>query len=139
VIRYPECPGKAYEAALEKDFDHAAPESQQAFLASLKRADGIRVTASPRIATSISRNPEGRVSVYFANFAGLRGGANPTQEPEAGVEVKVKAEADVQGTFLLFMGTPQPIAGTRDGDSISFRLPVITRGAVFWYEPNKPR
>jgi hypothetical protein len=137
VIRYPECPGKAHEAALEKDFDHATLESQQAFLASLKGADGIRVTASPRIATSISRNPEGRVSVYLANFAGLRGGANPTQEPQAWVDVTVKAAVDLQGTFLPFMGTPQPITGTRDGDSITFRLPSITRGAVFWCLPSK--
>jgi hypothetical protein len=89
------------------------------------------------MATSISRNPHGRVSVYFANFAGLRGGANPMQEPQTGVEVRVKADAEVQGTFLPFLGTPQPIASVREGNSISFKLPAITRGAVFWYEPNK--
>jgi len=136
-VRFPECPGKAYEAALEKDFDQAAPESRQTFLDSLKGADGIRITAGGRMATSISRNPEGRVSVYFANFAGLRGGANPIQDPQAGVEVKVKAVADAQGTFLPFMGAPQSVPGTRDGDSISFKLPVITRGGVFWFEPNR--
>jgi len=54
------------------------------------------------------------------------------------VEVKVKTVADLQGSFLPFMGTPQPVAGTRDGDSITFKLPSITRGAVFWYEPNEP-
>src|SRR5882724_2812627 len=36
VVRYPECPGKAYEANLEKDFERTAPESQEAFLARLK-------------------------------------------------------------------------------------------------------
>jgi hypothetical protein len=137
VIRFPQCPGKAYEAALEKDFDHAAPESQPAFFESLRGADGIRITASPKVATSISRNPEGRVSVYFANFAGLRGGANPIQEPQAGVRVTVKTVSDIHGTFLPFMGTPQPVASTRSGDSIAFELPAITRGAVFWYESGK--
>ena len=135
IVRFAECPGKAYEAALEKDFDQAVPESQPAFLESFKGADGIRVTASPKIATSVSRNPEGRVSVYFANFAGLRGGVNPIQEPQTGAEVKVKTDAEVQGTMLPFLGNPEPVSGKREGASITFKLPAITRGAVFWYGP----
>jgi hypothetical protein len=133
VVRFPQCPGKAYEAAIEKDFDHPAPDLQENFLASLQASTEIRVTASPKIATSISRNPEGRISVYFANFSGLRGGSNPIQEQQPGVEVRVKSIADVQGTFLPFMGTSQPVAGKREGDFITFQLPTITRGAVFWY------
>lgn len=137
VVRFPQCPGKAYEAALEKDFDQVAPESQQEFLASLKGAEEIRVTAGPKLATSISRNPEGRISVYFANFAGLRGGVNPIQEPQNDAVVRVKAATEGKGFFLPFMGVPQPVAGARDGDLITFKLPPITRGAVFWYEPNQ--
>ncbi len=137
LIRFPQCPGKAYEAALEKDFAAAAPESQQALLESLKGADGIHITASPKVATSVSRNLEGRVSVYFANFAGLLGGANPVQEPQTGVEVRVNTTAEIRGAFLPFMGNAQPVAGVRDGDWINFKLPTISRGAVFWYEPNE--
>ena len=36
VVRFPECPGRAYNAALEKDFEHASLSSQQAFLDSLQ-------------------------------------------------------------------------------------------------------
>jgi hypothetical protein len=135
VIRFPQCPGKAYEAAIEKDFDHTVPDLQKDFLDSLKPSTEINVTASPKIATSISRNPEGRVSVYFANFAGLRAGANPIQEPQTGVEVRVNAGAAAQGTFLPFLGDAQPITGTRERDSTVFKLPSVTRGGVFWYDP----
>jgi len=29
----------------------------------------------------------------------------------------------------------QPVTGTTDGDGLSFKLPAIEKGAVFWYEP----
>ena len=135
VVRFPQCPGKAYEAALEKDFEQTAPESQQAFLDSLKSASKVRVTVGPKLATSISRNPDGRVSVYFANFAGLRGGVNPIQEPQQGAEVRLKASSEGKAFFLPFLGTPQVLRGVRDADSLLFKLPTITRGAVFWFEP----
>jgi len=135
VIRFPDCPGKAYDAALQKDFEHASPDSQQAFLGSLKGGDTVRIAGGPKMATSISRNPEGRISCYFANFAGLRGGSNPVQEPQVGVEVRLKALPGGKGFFLPFLGVLQGISETQDQDSIVFKLPPITKGAVFWYEP----
>jgi hypothetical protein len=135
VVRMPECPGKAYNLAIEKDFEHSSPDSQREFFASLLGADAVRIKASPQIATSIARTTDGHINCFFANFAGLRGGSNPVQTPQNGVEVTAKAKAEEKGFFLPFLGQVQEVKGERSGDLIRFTLPSITRGAVFWYEP----
>jgi len=134
VIRFPECPGKAYGAALQKDFEHASPDSQQAFLDSLQGGNSVQVKAAAQVATSVARTADGHVNVFFANFAGLRGGSNPVQTPQTGVQVTVTSKTD-KGFFLPFLGQAQPVQGIRRGDSVSFSLQPITKGAVFWYEP----
>jgi len=135
VVRLRDCPGKAYNAAIEKDFEHSSPDSAREFLASLQGADGVRIQASPQIATSIARTSDGHINCFFANFAGLRGGSNPVQTPQAGVVVSVRSKSEGKGVFLPFLGQEQPVKGVQHGDSVSFTLPEITRGAVFWYEP----
>ena len=135
VVRLRECPGKAYNAAIEKDFEHSSPEAAREFFASLQGAGAVRIQASPQIATSIARTSDGHINCFLANFAGLRGGSNPVQTPQNGVEVSVQAKAEGKGFFLPFLGQVQALKGERDGDSIRFSLPTITRGAVFWYEP----
>jgi hypothetical protein len=135
VVRFPECPGRAYNAALEKDFEHASPSSQQVFLDSLQGGNTVRVKAGPQVATSIARAPEGRIQLFFANFAGLQGGSNPVQTPQTGVEVSVPSKNDGVGIFLPFLGEAQTVTGIRRGDTITYALPAITKGAVFSYEP----
>ena len=59
------------------------------------------------------------------------------QTPQAGVVVSVvpsKTE-EGKGYFLPFLGTVQEVKGEPNGHSILFRLPPVTKGAVFWYEP----
>ncbi len=135
VIRFPNCPGTAYNLALEKDFEHASPDSEQAFLASLQGSGSVKIKAGPDIATSIAKTPDGHINVYFANFAGLPGGPNLIATPQTDVEVNVVSKSDGQGFFLPFLGSTEALPGTRKGDSMSFVLPTINRGAVFWYEP----
>jgi hypothetical protein len=135
VVRLRECPGKAYNAAIEKDFEHSSPETAREFFASLQGAGAVRIQASPQIATSIARTSDGHINCFFANFAGLRGGSNPIQTPQNGVEVTVQAKAEGKGFFLPFLGQVQGVKGERNGDSVRFTLPTITRGAVFWFEP----
>jgi hypothetical protein len=120
---------------LEKDFEHASPDSQQEFLNSLKGGDAMRIKAGPHVATSVARTSDGHLNAFFANFAGLVGGANPNQTPQGGVEVSVKSSSEGKGFFLPFMGEVQTVKGSRSGDHVTFTLPEITRGAVFWYEP----
>jgi hypothetical protein len=132
---FPSCPGKAYNAALEKDFEGAKPDSQQAFLDSLRGAGAVQIKASSDVATSIARTSNGHIECFFANFAGLRGGVNPVQTPQSGVEIRLTSKSDGKGFFLPFLGEAQPVKGVRSGDAITFALPTITKGAVFWYVP----
>jgi hypothetical protein len=132
VIRFPECPGKAYNAALEADFDHAAPESQKDFIRSLPPNQGIHVSASPSVATSITQ-VDGTPHVFLANFAGLVGGKNPVQNPQTDVQISLPTVQGSSGYFLTFFGDVQKIEGTQAEGRTTFTLPVISKGAVFWY------
>jgi len=103
-------------------------------LKALVGGDAVRVKAGREVATSIARTTDGHVNVYFANFTGLVGGKNPVQTPQTGVEVTLTSKSQGRGFFLPFLGEAQVVKGVQQGDSITFTLPAITKGAVFWYE-----
>ncbi len=134
VIRFRKCPGKDYYGALQSDIAGTTPDLENDFLKSLKSETPIRVTASHMIATSIARI-DGKPHVFFANFAGLQGGVNPVQTPEIGVQVTVSGTANRHAFFLPFLGEVQPLQGTAAVTGITYKLPAIEKGAVFWYEP----
>ena len=134
VIRFPKCPGKEYSAALQENFAAASPDQERDFLESLAVDGSIRVVASPMIATSVAL-VDGKPHVFFANFAGLRGGGNPVQTPQRGVQVAVVRTASQHGFFLPFLGEAQPLGGVVRGDEIIYTLPALEKGAVFWYDP----
>ena len=134
VIRISKCPGKDYGASLEKDFEGSRPDEEHEFLDRLRADSAVRVAASPMIATSIAR-VDGKPHVFFANFAGLRGGANPIQTPQTGVQVIVTGTGKHHGFFLPFLGEAQPLDGTASDGKVTYTLPAIEKGAVFWYEP----
>jgi len=134
IFRFNECPGKDYSAALQKDFDAAAPDREHEFLESLKAGAAVRVTASPQIATSIAR-VNGKPHVFFANFAGLTAGVNPIQAGQIGVQVTIAGSTKGRGFFLPFLGEAQLLDGIVNDAGFTFTLPTIQKGAVFWYEP----
>lgn len=131
VVRFADDPGRSYENALQKDFEGTSPDSERAFLDSLQGSDAVKIKAGPHVATSIARTTDGHLNVFFANFAGLVGGSNPVQTPQSGVEVSVLSKSD-KGFFLPFLGEVRPVEGIRHGDSMTFTLPTVTKGAVFW-------
>jgi hypothetical protein len=133
VVRIEPCPGKAYMAALEADFEHSTPDSQAAFLKNLQSPPGIQIEASSQVATSVAM-VEGKPHVFLANFAGLRGGVNPVQTVQSGIRVTVSSENNGPAFFLPFMGEVQEVRGVRDGGAVSYTLPPISKGAVFWYQ-----
>jgi hypothetical protein len=135
VVRIPDCPGRAYNAVLEKDFEGASPDSQQAFFDALRGGRAVEVKAGPHVATSIARTSDGHVNVFLANFTGLRGGSNPVQTPQTGVEIAVSSKGEGKGFFLPFLGEVQTVNGVRHGDMVTFTLPPIAKGAVFSVEP----
>ena len=118
---------------MEKNFEQSSPDSQQEFFANLQGGDSVRMQASPQIATSIAQTSDGHVNVFFANFAGLVGGTNPMQTPQTW-ESRSRRNPGAQGFFLPFLGEVQAVKGVRSGDAVTFTLPAITKGAVFWYE-----
>ena len=138
LVRFDKCPGKDYSAALQQDFDDAAPDQEQEFLGSLKSEAAVRVVASPLLATSIAR-VNGNPHVFLANFAGLRGGVNPIQIPQTGVQVTISGAASGakkgRGFFLPFLGDLQPLDGIVSASGVTYNLPTIQKGAVFWYQP----
>jgi hypothetical protein len=120
---------------MEKDFEHAMPDSQQAFFDSLRGGNSVGIKAGQQVATSVAQTPDHHINCFFANFTGLRGGVNPVQTPQTGVEISVTSTTEGKGFFLPFLGEVQTVKGIRRGDLVTFTLPAITKGAVFWYEP----
>ena len=135
VVRFSDCPGKAYMAALESDFDRAQPELQQPFLDSLRQTSAFAISAPTSVATSIASVDHKR-QIFLANFTGLRGRVNPVQTPLTDVRVTVSGDVAGKAFFLPFLGDVQELKGSsREGGTVSYILPTISKGAVFWYEP----
>ena len=134
ITRFPDCPGKAYVTSLEAGFDQATPKMQQGFLDSLPPSAGAEISASPKVATSIAR-VNGETHVFLANFAGLVGGKNPVQTPQT-VTVTVPDGSGHSAYFLPFLGDTQKLEGTPNQGRVTFKLPPISKGAVFWLQAN---
>ena len=146
-IYYPACPGRAYYAQLVKEFnDRAATDNwekaefnklRQAFAAEILEVSGLKlaveVAASPFVATQVAR-VDGRVSVFLANFKGLRSKEVAQQIPEQNVTVTFAAAGPGTMAFLPFLGDVQKVAGTFKGGKVTGRLPPIDKGAVVWLE-----
>jgi hypothetical protein len=132
IVRFPDCPGKAYLASLEADFEHATPRIEQAFLDSLPPNQGIEISASPSVAASLAQ-VDGADHVFLANFAGLVGGQNPVQTVQTDIKIGLPAIAGGAGYFLPFLGDPRELTGTSQNGRVTFRLPPLAKGGVFWY------
>lgn len=136
VVRIEGRPGAGYMAALNKDFAGTTPDKEQAFLDKVQPSSSIQVFASPEVATSIAR-VDGTPHVFFANFAGLRGGVNSVQTPQKDVRVEVQGTNKAQGHFLPFLGEVSKVDGVAGNGKVTFTLPAIEKGAVFWWD-SKP-
>ena len=90
LTRFPDCPGRAYLADLERDFGKADPSRAADLLAALAPDSSVRVEASSSVATQIAR-VDGKVHIFFANFKGLVAGQNAVQTAEQGIRVTVPA------------------------------------------------
>ena len=69
-----------------------------------------------------------------ARLTGLRGGVNPVQTPQTNIQVMVRAQKASLGHFLPFLGEVQDVHGTAANGRVTYTLPPITKGAVFWYD-----
>jgi hypothetical protein len=138
IVRFSNRPGAEYYEALSKDFRATSPDKEQALLDKLQPPSSIRVFASAAIATSIAE-VEGAPHVFFANFAGLQGGLNPVQTPQKDVRIEVNGISKAQGYFLPFLGAVSKVNGVAENGKVTFTLPVIEKGAVFWWDGGKDK
>lgn len=134
VARFPKCPGKDYSAALRTNFETTSPDREGKFLESLKNNSTVQVSGSSWLATSIS-SVDGHPHIFLANFAGLRGHVNPIQTPVEGVQITINGSTHSHGYLLPFLGEIQTLDGMAGEHNITFHLPAIQKGAIFWYEP----
>jgi hypothetical protein len=132
VVRFPQCPGKAYNASLEANFEHTNPQMQKTFLDSLAPTHSIEVSASPSLATSVAQ-VDGATHVFLANFAGLVGNKNPVQTPQTEVSISLPTAVNSSCFLLPFLGDVQKLDGTEANGRTTFNLPPVLKGAVFWY------
>ncbi len=131
VVRFKDCPGKAYFDALEKDFPSASQKPPTDFLAAMDVNAKIEVDAPSTVAANISQ-VNGSPHVFLANFTGLVPGKIATQTPVTGIRIRVPASDGDTLAYLPFMGETQTLHGTQHGGQIEFTLPPVKRGAIVW-------
>jgi hypothetical protein len=133
VVHFPDCPGKSYLAALEKNFSATDPGMQAQFLTELKHNPEITIDAPASIATSIAI-VQGRPHIYFANFTGLVGGKNAIPSAQKSIRVNVRGRQERRMKILPFLGGVTEIQGVRKGHTTVFAISSLDRGAIVWLE-----
>jgi hypothetical protein len=131
VVRFKECPGKAYFDALESDFPSAIQKPPTEFLAAMDVKPHIEVDAPATIAANISQ-VDGSPHIFLANFTGLVPGKIAIQTPVSGIRIRVPASDGDTLAYLPFLGQTQTLHGTPHGGQVEFTLPPVERGAIVW-------
>jgi len=142
----PDCPGKAYYAQLRKEFDHAAVSTfesaefnglRKAFAAEILNVSGLKpaveVAASPFVSTEIAK-VDGKLTIFLANFKGLKAKEVAQQTPELNVKVSFSAKGPGEVVFLPFLGQRQTLHAEFADGKLTCELPAIAEGAVIWLE-----
>lgn len=146
-IYYPNCPGRAYYAQLQKEFDQQAAAGtweqtefnklRKAFVAEILDVSGfhpaVQIDASPFVSTQIA-DVGGKVSVFLANFKGLKSKEIAQQAPEENMTIDFSASGPGTIAFLPFLGELQKVPGTFSNGKLTCKLPPIDKGAVVWVE-----
>jgi hypothetical protein len=146
-IYYPNCPGRAYYAQLAKEFNQQATAGaweqaefnklRKAFVAEILEVSGFRaavqIDASPFLSTQIA-SVDGKISVFLANFKGLKSKEIAQQTPEENVTIAFSASGPGTIAVLPFLGQLQKVPGTFSGGKLTCKLPPVDKGAVVWVE-----
>jgi hypothetical protein len=146
-IYYPNCPGRVYYAQLRKEFDQQAAAAaweqaefnnlRKAFVAEILEVSGlqpaVQIDASPFVSTQIA-SVGGKVSVFLANFKGLKSKEIAQQTPEENVTITFSASGPGASAVLPFLSQLQKVQGTFSNGKLTCKLPPIDKGAVAWVE-----
>ncbi|HLK18478.1 MAG TPA: hypothetical protein VKT81_05955 [Bryobacteraceae bacterium] len=137
-IQFPNCPGKAYYAALQKKWEPASYDTlRKTYLGQILEGTGfqpnVEVDASALVSSQIAR-VDGKISVFLANFDGLKPKENAQQTPAQNVKIAFPADGTRAIEFLPFLGEVQKLdAIFRDG-KLHCELPPFEKGAVVWMD-----
>jgi hypothetical protein len=93
----------------------------------------VQVEASPFVAAQIAR-VDGKISVFLANFKGLKSREVARQMPEQNVTVTFSVSGPRSVAFLPFLGDVQEVQGTFAGGKLTCKLPPIEKAAAVWLE-----
>jgi len=144
-IYHPVCPGKAYYAQLQKEFNQQAGAGtfesaefnklRKMFVAETSKLStpAVEITASPFVASQIAM-VDGKPSVFLANFKGLKSKEVARQAPEQNIQVTFATQKPGTIVFLPFLGQPQKIHAEFHRGKLSCELPPVEKGAVVWVE-----
>jgi hypothetical protein len=140
VARFPQCPGREFLSDLQKDV-HASPnENARAFLDALSAKDSANVGVTfdaPSLVLAYSATLHRKVHFYFANFEGLIPHAVAIPLAQSNIRITAPAAAGDTLHFVPFLGAESLIAGSREGNSRTFQIPKLERGAIAWLEDAK--
>ena len=133
IVRFRECPAKAYFERAQKDFAAASQIIPAEFLATVDTRPQLSVEAPPAVAANITV-VNGKPTIFFANFTGLVPHKIAVPTPQAGVRISTPATDRRTLRILPFLGETQTVHGQHVGDRLVFTLPTLERGAVTWFE-----
>ena len=133
IVRFRECPAKAYFERAQKDFAAASQIIPAEFLATVDTRPQLSVEAPPAVAANITV-VNGKPTIFFANFTGLVPHKIAVPTPQAGVRISTPAVDRRTLRILPFLGETQTVHGQHVGDRLVFTLPTLERGAVTWFE-----
>ena len=133
IVRFRECPAKAYFERAQKDFAAASQIIPAEFLATVDTRPQLSVEAPPAVAANITV-VNGKPTIFFANFTCLVPHKIAVPTPQAGVRISTPATDRRTLRILPFLGETQTVHGQHVGDRLVFTLPTLERGAVTWFE-----
>jgi Glycosyl hydrolase-like 10 len=141
----PQCPGRAYWQALNKEFSQAAASGiaegqtfqslRQEFdtnvIGTLQPGSSVQVMASPFVIGQTAR-VDGKIHVFLVNFKGLQARREATQIPGQNVEIFFPASAGRTAFVLPFLGEARKLSVEPSGGRLRVVVPKIDKGAVIW-------
>jgi hypothetical protein len=140
---FPNCPGKEFLSSLEKDMRTGLGKDGRDFLGSLPTRDSISIEAPPFVVAHTA-SVGGETHFYFANFEGLVPHSVAVPVPQANIQIIATADEGEVLHFVPFLGTETLIVGTQTGkqsgtqtgaqkgESRTFVIPKLERGAIAW-------
>jgi hypothetical protein len=129
----PADPARSAFLASEANFSSDVSLQAVQLLTAIGGASSIRVAGTRNLvvhASEINQVPH----LFFANFEGIRPGQKLTPDPQINITIEVPASYGTTMHVLPFLGNETELRGQAAGDSITFVVPRIDRGAVAWFK-----